>query len=199
MKAKIKIVSVVLVVLLMGLTLSGCTSTEELDECRALVAEQAAQIEDLEAQIEDLKVQIVDLNSTIEQKDARIVELEQELETPQKERAKIEIIFTPDPVPCENERWYWRVVIAEAKGIGVELKSLISYVYRGERALDVRMKWDTSRFEEVFGTSYLPPKGSMNFGAGFPCQDVTHEIVVVTGIDDNGNPVTATGRVDFVR
>ena len=68
---KKKIVSLVLAVLLIGLFLPGCVSKTELDECKALTAEQAAQIEKLRAQAEDWAAQI-------EAKNTEILELKEE-------------------------------------------------------------------------------------------------------------------------
>lgn len=89
---KKKVAIVVLAVLLMGLiVLPGCVAKAELDECKALVTEQAAQINELEAQI-------VALNSTIEAKDAEIAEREEkmaELET------EIERLSPPE-IPAEE-------------------------------------------------------------------------------------------------
>ncbi len=76
---KKRIVSIVLVVLVIGLIFPGCVPKTQLDECRTLMAEQAAQIEERDAQIDELEAQRVALNSTIEAKDARIAELEAEL------------------------------------------------------------------------------------------------------------------------
>lgn len=88
-----RIVSIVLAVLLMGLmVLPGCVSKAELDECRALVAEKAAQIEEQEAQINELEVQIVAFNSTIEAKDTEIAELEEENTKLKTEIEKIEFL-----------------------------------------------------------------------------------------------------------
>jgi len=76
---KEKIASMVLAVLLMGLVLPGCASKTELEECKALAAERAAQTEKQAARIDELEVQIVALNSTIEAKDAQIAELQEEV------------------------------------------------------------------------------------------------------------------------
>jgi len=80
---KEKLTSIVLAVLLMGLVLPGCVSKAELDKCKDLVAERAAQTEKQAARIDELEVQIVALNSTInstiEAKDAQIAELQEEV------------------------------------------------------------------------------------------------------------------------
>lgn len=110
--------------------------------------------------------------------------------------AKIEISFNPNPVPCEDGHWHWRVILTEVNGIGVRLNDLTVDIYQGDRLLDKR-DYDSSWIEEWLDSSYLPAYGSADFGAGFPCQAITHEVVTITGIDANGHEITATGRVDF--
>jgi len=41
------------------------------------------------------------------------------------ETAKIEITFDPNPVPCIDGYWGWRVILTEVNGIGVKLDKLI--------------------------------------------------------------------------
>jgi len=71
------------------------------------------------------------------------------------------------------------------------------YVYQNNHLLDT-WNYDSSTIEEWLGVAYLPASSWVDFGAGFPCQAITHEIVTVLGIDDNGHEITATGRVDFL-
>lgn len=66
---KAKIIGMGLVILLMGLILPGCAQGQ-ISELKAQVAEQQAQIAELENQI-------AALNSTVEARDARIAELEE--------------------------------------------------------------------------------------------------------------------------
>lgn len=114
--------------------------------------------------------------------------------------AKIEITFNPDPVPCAEvySYSYFRVILAEVNGIGVKLNKLTMDIYQGKRLLDKR-DYDISSIEKWLPSAYLPAHSSASFGACFACQEITHEIVTVTGIDDNGHEITATGSVDFLR
>lgn len=178
----------------MGLILPGCVSKAELDEYRALVAEQATQIEELEAQI-------AALNSTVEAKNARITELEKELnelreKIPESETAKVEITFDPNPVPCENGYWHWRVIITEVNGIGIKFDKLI-VVYSNNRGSFERV-YD---IEEVFrlDAAYLPAYNRASCGFGFPCQDIIYGVFTITAKDDNGNEVKASGKLSFLK
>lgn len=198
---KVKIVSVFLAVLLIGLFLPGCVSKGELEECEALAADQAAQIEDLEAQNDDQMAQIASLKEEIKQKDAQIAELEEEIsnlkEQIPKDTAKLEITFNPNPVPCQDGHWHWRVTIRENNGVGVKFEHMIrEFWYEGR--LSVRTE-GSSEIARIFrlDSSYLPAYGAASAGFGFPCQKIEYEILTLVGIDDNGHKVKGVGRVDF--
>jgi len=115
--------------------------------------------------------------------------------------ANLEINFDPNPVYCENNELLWRVIISETNGVGVNLKTIVQDVYIGD---DYIANWHTNNeawIEEVWGTSYLSAFSSMDFNAGMgPCEGNTGIAIKckVTGIDDNGNPIEATGRVDLL-
>ncbi len=82
-----KVGSLVLTVLLIGLVaLPGCASKAELDECKALVAEQSVTIEEKAAQIQSQNTTIKEKTAQIEALETKIVELEVELES---ERAEV--------------------------------------------------------------------------------------------------------------
>ena len=115
-----------------------------------------------------------------------------------KEVAKIEITFEPNPVPCENGYWRWRIVLTEVNGVGVSLEELTMYIYSDNDLLEER-PLGASKIMDWIDKAYLPAYGHARTGAGFPCQEITHEIVTVTGIDDNGDKIEASGRVDFLR
>ena len=206
---KTKIVSVVLAVLLIGLVvLPGCVSRGELNELKAQLVEKDAQIEAQAAQINELGTQIAALNSTIEAKDAKIAELKkentelkkeiEELKKSAPEVAKIEITLSLNPVLCKDGYWRWRVVLTEVNGVGVKLESLTMYIYYGEKLLDT-MSYGSDSIKTWLKEAYLSSYSSASFGAGFPCQSISHQMLVITGTDDNGHKITAEGRVDFIR
>ena len=115
--------------------------------------------------------------------------------------ANLEISFDPNPVYCENDHLYWRVIISETNGVGVNLKTIVQDAYIGD---DYIGNWYTNNeawIEEQLGTSYLSAFSSMDFNAGMGTCEGNTGIAIkckVTGIDDNGNPIEATGRVDLL-
>ncbi|MFC1921584.1 hypothetical protein ACFLYQ_07670 [Chloroflexota bacterium] len=111
--------------------------------------------------------------------------------------AKIEISFDSNLVQCEDGMWKWRVIITEVNGIGVKLDSVIQEIYADSGMVEERVNDKGDWFEQWLTSAYLLPSGSANFGAGFPCQAISHCIYKVTGVDDNGNSIEAEGRVDF--
>lgn len=118
--------------------------------------------------------------------------------------AEIEVSFSANPVPCENGMWEWRAIFTEVTGIGVALENLEICVYRNSRLL----RRDTSDKDYLerwllevadFPNAYLPGYGKVDSGGRRPCQDITHMVYTLTGIDDNGNEITAEGRVELER
>lgn len=87
---KIKFVSTVLSLLLIGLFLPGCVSKAELEECKTLVAEQAILIQSQNTTIAEQAGQIEEVSSKNEKKDARISKLEEESNKLKAEKVKLE-------------------------------------------------------------------------------------------------------------
>jgi len=115
--------------------------------------------------------------------------------------ANLEISFDPNPVYCENNGLHWRVIISETSGVGVNLKTIVQDVYVGDDYIGNFYTSNEAWIEEELGTSYLSAFSSMGFNAGMsPCEGNTGITIKckVTGIDDNGNPIEATGRVDLL-
>ncbi len=108
--------------------------------------------------------------------------------------ANLEISFDPNPVYCENDHLYWDVIISETNGVGVSLKTIVQDVYVGDEKVNSHF-YDENWMQENLGSSYLPAFSSMINGAGSNC-GITHEVFTVTGIDDNGHEVEATGKVE---
>lgn len=194
-------------VLLVGL--SGF-SVVEIMILKNQVTAQTAQIAVREAQITELK-------SEIEAKDAQISELEKENAKLQKEvndlkelskTAKIEITFRPNPVPYIKGSWHWRVIVTEVNGVGVYLDSLTyerckkrGPTHMGGEQVDVsRIVSDRSWIAEKwlgYPSAYLPFYCSADFGAGTNGK-WDYALFTITGIDDNGHEIRATGRVDLL-
>lgn len=201
---KAKIVSIVLAVLLVGL--SGF-SASEIMILKNQVTAQTAQIAAKEAQIAELK-------SEVEAKDARIVELEKENAKLRKEvdglkelaPAKIEISFNPNPVPVsEDGLWRWRTFFTEVSGnvnaCPVKLNNIIWLTYnnnlfKGYKAFTSNDGSDGGRW---LNEAYLLANDSTNVGCSRPyMKNVTHLVIIVNGVDYKGNEIIAKGRLDVL-
>ena len=182
---KAKATSIVFAIILAVLIFPGCYSSTRIDELVAKVSELGAHINEL--------------YSEIDAKDKRISELETEVERLRKlpgQRAKIEITMNPALIPCEDGQWHWTVILSEVCGVGVKLENVTTQAYIGSRVR--RRDYNVAWIEKWLDDAYMPPNSSADFVAGFPCRAIEYEIITVNGIDDNGNQVTAKGRVDFL-
>ena len=113
------------------------------------------------------------------------------------EIAAIEVTVDPNPVSCHNGQAYWTLIFTEVNGIGVTIQNLTIYTYQGDNLLSSR-SYGVSEMEEWWGSVYLLPYGvlTVTSGSGL-CQEVTHEVVVITGEDDKGHVVRGEGRVEI--
>jgi len=117
--------------------------------------------------------------------------------------AKIEISFSPNPVPLEGGRYLWKVILTEVNGIGVYLIEITHEEYIHDNLYGSHQLDERSLKDEFPPDAYLSAFGSLDFGAGFDYGSVTrqftHWIFIVVGVDDNGNEVRAEGKVDFIQ
>jgi len=115
--------------------------------------------------------------------------------------AKLNISIEPNPVPYDSQKegWPFLMTISESNGVGVTVSSIRVDGYNQEEELD-----DTDIFYEEtiidwFESDYIPAFSSIQsdiLASGITAGD--HSIVTVTGVDDNNNPIEATGRIDFL-
>jgi hypothetical protein len=121
--------------------------------------------------------------------------------TPTKTTAIINVNIDPNPVTLTAGEIHWKLILTETKGVGVTINSLTRQYYSGSGPLGKPAVFNsaTSWFQNLSG-SYLPPNKQGIIGAGdifnssnFP----SYAIDIITGTDDNGHEITATGRVDF--
>jgi len=114
--------------------------------------------------------------------------------------AKLDITIVPNPVPFnsfEDGKWWYKLILSESNGIGVTLNSLRLDQYdQQEEYYDTKIL-DEEDIAEWFGSNYLPA-----FSAFWSWVYVTsairkYTILTIAGVDDNNNPIEATGRVDF--
>jgi hypothetical protein len=113
------------------------------------------------------------------------------------EKASLVISFNRNPIPYVGDNVSYVVKVTETNGVGVSLKNYVSQYYSnsGPHPHEYNTKeW----FESWVPGEYLPANGSLNFDAGAG-KGWTYATFTINGIDDNGNDITATGRVDFVQ
>ena len=114
--------------------------------------------------------------------------------------AEIEITFDPNPVPVPNEGedWKGKIIFTECNGIGITLTSVTFDYYNQDEKIKTSV-WDEEWIEQWFGSNYLPAFGLLERGIGLKVQEITHQLVTATGVDDNGYQVESTiTRVDFL-
>ena len=113
--------------------------------------------------------------------------------------AEISISFVPNPVPydSEDEQWSFNLIFSESNGVGVTLISLRFDGYDQEEELVFTQFLYEEDIIEWFETDYIPAFSTIQEGIWFSGTAV-YSILTVAGVDDNGNPIEATGRVDYL-
>jgi len=121
--------------------------------------------------------------------------------------AKINITINPNPVPydSEDENWPFDIILDESNGVGITLSSIRWDEYNQEEQLFLTLFFYEADEEEItslFGSNYLPAFSSLqgDFGYYIAPGDEFAKYTVLTfeGVDDNNNPIEATGRVDYL-
>ena len=121
--------------------------------------------------------------------------------------AKINISINPNPVPynSESENWPFDIILDESNGVGVTLSSIRWDEYNQEEQLfltEFIYEADEGKITSYFGSNYLPAFSSLqaDFGYYIVPGDEFAKYVLLTfeGVDDNNNPIEATGRVDLL-
>lgn len=113
--------------------------------------------------------------------------------------AEISIIADPNPVPCSSEdgKWHYTMDISESNGVGVTVTSLTFTGYNQEDELTGTTILDAEEFFDWFETDYVSAFSTIQNGIVHSGTSL-YSIVRVAGIDDNGNPVEATVRIDYL-
>jgi len=112
--------------------------------------------------------------------------------------ANINISFTPNPVLCENEIWRWKTTISMEGETIINLKTFSRKIYKENECL-VTYVYDETQIEKWLNSAALTAFSPLSFDVDgkFPCQEITHEIDIIEGIDENGNQIESSGRIDF--
>jgi len=113
--------------------------------------------------------------------------------------AKINISFNPNPVTydTEDEDWPFKLILSESNGIGVTLISIRIDEYDQEEELVDTTILDEEDIIDWFDSNYLPAFSALQASLYASTQRI-YDILTVTGIDDNDNPIEETERVDFL-
>ena len=113
--------------------------------------------------------------------------------------AKINITFDPNPVPydTEDEEWSFNIILSESNGIGVTLISIRFDLYdQAEELVNTNILYEEDIID-WFESNYLPAFSALADWTWYAGTSI-YAITTVAGVDDNDNPIEATGRVDFL-
>ena len=113
--------------------------------------------------------------------------------------AKLNISIDPNPVPydSETEKWLFNVILAESNGVGVTLTSVRFDSYDQAEQLYYTQFLYEDDIIDWFDSNYIPAFSSLQVSL-YSDTERKYDILTVTGIDDNDNPIEETERVDFL-
>ena len=114
--------------------------------------------------------------------------------------AKINVSFVPNPVPYNSatEEWPFDVILSESNGVGVTLISLRFDSYDQAEELFYTQILYEEDITDWFESNYIPAFSAVAEWIYHTSAEIKYDILTVTGIDDNGNPIEATGRIDYL-
>jgi len=114
--------------------------------------------------------------------------------------AKLNISIVPNPVPHNSEtgEWLFNVILTESNGIGVTLISLRFDGYDQEEELFNTQILYEEDIIDWFDSNYLPAFSSLQAIIYHTSTALKYDILTVVGVDDNGNPIEATERIDYL-
>ena len=118
--------------------------------------------------------------------------------------AEINISIDPNPVPYSSEdgKWHYTMTISESNGVGVTLSSLRFDEYNQEEQLFNTQFLYEEGIIDWFESNYLPAFSSLQNDIYYyiaPGDEFAkYTVLTIEGVDDNDNPIEATGRVDHL-
>lgn len=201
---------VLTVVLILGLSLSGCGHIPEsqLGECRTQLAKQQQMIATYETQIEELTEavsknngQILKLEDEHERITIELEELEASLTgTESVLKANVQMRFQPTSPKCDADTIAWTIVLSETSGIGVTFVESVNWY---------RTMWGpfgTGGSSQAYHNSTTDPEwlpvrvepGStarLDLGEHECFSEKRQYYYVMFGIDDYGDEVVASGTL----
>ena len=113
--------------------------------------------------------------------------------------AKLNISIDPNPVPCSSEDGIWHITmtISESNGVGVSLTSVRFDSYDQEEQLYHSYFLYEEDIIDWFESNYIPAFSMLQNGIGWSSSR-KYIAVTIEGVDDNNNPIEATGKIDFL-
>ena len=115
--------------------------------------------------------------------------------------AKLNISIDPNPVPCSSEdgKWHYTMTISESNGVGVTLTSVRFDDYNQEEQLYYTQFLYEEDIIDWFESNYIPAFSTLQRKGVYHTDPVRkYNLLTIEGVDDNNNPIEATGRVDFL-
>ena len=115
--------------------------------------------------------------------------------------AKMNMTIDPNPVTynSETKKWAFTLILNETNGIGVTISSVRLDSYNQEEQLINTQIWYEEDIIDWWGSNYLPAFSAIGKGKfSHNSSKFRYTILTVEGVDDNNNPIEATGRVDFL-
>ena len=114
--------------------------------------------------------------------------------------AKLNISIDPNPVPYNSEdgRWWFNLILTESNGVGVTLTSVRLDLYDQAEELVHTLFLYEEDIIYMFESNYLPAFSSLQSDEFYSSIALKYIAVTIEGVDDNNNPIEATGRVDFL-
>jgi len=113
--------------------------------------------------------------------------------------AQLSISVDPNPVPCSSEdgKWYYTTTISESNGVGVTLTSVRFDSYDQAGQLYHTQFLYEEDIINWFESNYIPAFSMLQPDVQYS-GTAKYTIITIEGVDDNENPIEATGRVDYL-
>ncbi len=127
---------------------------------------------------------------------------------PETKISKLSVSFTPNPVTVDavsayeqyDYTWRFAMKISETGGIGITITEIkYNYYNENDQSLGSAAE-NTQDIINSFGTNYISGNSFIEKNKfQWATQKIKHYAMIkVSGMDDNGNPVEATKRIDFI-
>jgi len=102
------------------------------------------------------------------------------------------------PYNSETGEWLFSVILSESNGVGITLTSIRFDSYNQEEQLYYTQILYEEDIIDWFGSNYLPASSSISNWIYYKSAEKIYDILTVTGVDNNDNPIKTTGKVDYL-